>query len=107
HSWDDALARDLSFEALATIRATLMGPASQTTDSQLLEALQAAKKSGEHRAITVRQAQAKAADSQAVKSVLEDSRTHLEEVRTIAPQAAAELQARLDSAQLLSPDAQL
>ncbi|MND34437.1 hypothetical protein D3C80_250540 [compost metagenome] len=105
--WDDALARDLSFETLAAIRATLMGPASHTTTTQLLEALQAAKQGGEHRATTVRQAQAKAADAQAVQSVLEDSRAHLEEVRAIAPQVAAGLQARLDSAQLLSPDAQI
>ena len=106
-SWDDALARDLSFEALAAIRATLMGPASQTTTTQLLEALQAAKQGGEQRATAVRQAQAEAADAQAVQSVLEDSRAHLEEVRAIAPQAAADLQARLDGAQLLSPDAQI
>ena len=106
-SWDDAFARDLSFEELAAIRAILMGPASQTTTTQLLEALQAAKQGGEQRATAVRQAQAEAADAQAVQSVLEDSRAHLEEVRAIAPQAAADLQARLDSAQLLSPDAQI
>lgn len=102
-SWADALARDLSFEALAAIRVTLMGPASQATTGQLLEALQAVKQGGEQRATAVRQA----ADAQAVQSVLEDSRAHLEEVRAIAPQAAANFQARLDSAQRLSPDAQI
>lgn len=103
--WGDALARQLSFKALAELRSSLMGPGNRTIPEQLRAALHRLKQEHDFQARELRARESKIAEKEAAAETLRTAREQVEQAKATAPETALSLERALSESAHLSSEA--